>query len=96
MKIHAKNRLVTKNINLPKTFRHEWARGSLVKLLWRANLLDLSVIQYDNLIADLKGFLLIVCHKQACHMTFIVQSPEPDTQFVAHLGVKGAKWFIEH
>jgi hypothetical protein len=66
-----------------------------VNLLGRAHLLHLAVIHQHHPVGHFEGFFLVVGHEDRGDVQFVMEAPQPAAQFLAHLGIEGAKRLVE-
>ena len=75
---------------------HHKLRSRIVKnLLGRPDLFNAGLIHYDHAVGNFQRFFLIMRHKNAGDMHFIVQPSQPAPQALPDLGIKRAKRFIQ-
>jgi hypothetical protein len=73
----------------------EGVGGLVVDFVGRAFLLDLAFVHHHDAVGHFQRFFLIVGHKEAGDVDFVVQPPQPAAQLLPHLGVQGPKRFIQ-
>ena len=69
--------------------------GMMVNLLRRADLFDPALVHYRHAVGDFQRLILIVCHKHAGDVNFVMKLPQPAAQLHAHLRVQRAKGFVQ-
>ena len=69
----------------------EIGRRTFDDFLRRSDLFDLSLIENGDPVGKLEGFFLVVGDEQGGVMGPVMQLAQPAAQFLAHLGIEGAR-----
>ena len=70
-------------------------RGLFIDRLRGPDLLNRTVTHNDNAVGNFKRFFLVVCDEYGCHLDLLMQTPQPMTQFLSHLGIESTEGLIQ-
>ncbi len=91
----ASERAAVECVDLAEELHDEFCFWCVVDFAWGADLFDLAAAHDDDTIGYFKSFFLIVCDEDAGDMKFVVEAPDPLSEFGADFCIECAERLVE-